>query len=255
MESQKTNSKKVWSIIGNVFIWLFILFAVVVTILAFASQSSEDGVPAIGGRAILTVQTPSMEPTFKVGDIIIGRKLTTEEQKALKVDDIITYDAGDLDGDGRRDLNSHRIIEVKNENGIVTYITKGDNNKLEDATPVRAENVICQYTGTRLKGVGKVLDFLQQPTGFLVAVVLPLVAFFIFELISFIRKFLQVKNAGKKQISAADEELIKQKAIEEYLRQQQAQKEAEAQNAAPAEESAKAETPAEEPAKTENTEN
>ena len=50
--------------------------------------------------------------------------------------------------------------------------------------------------------------------------------FFIYELIVFIRKFLKVKNAGKKQITAADEEAIKQKAIEEYLKAQKAEADA-----------------------------
>ena len=33
--------------------------------------------------------------------------------------------------------------------------------------------------------------------------------------------FMSVKNTGKKVISAADEELIRQKAVEEYLKKQQ----------------------------------
>ena len=228
MDNKKNKTKKVFSIIGNALIWLFVIFAIVVTILAFASLSSADGVPSLGGNVILTVQTPSMEPTFNVGDLIIGKKLTTEEQRALKVDDIITYDAGDLDGDGTRDLNSHRIIEVKTaKNGSVSYVTKGDHNLLEDAREVSAENVICKYNNVRLKGIGSVLNFLQTPTGFLIVIVIPLFLFFIFELIMFIRKFLQVKNADKKQITAEEEELIKQRAIEEYLRSQKAAADAE----------------------------
>ena len=37
----------------------------------------------------------------------------------------------------------------------------------------------------------------------------------------FIRTVLSLKNEGKKVISAEDEEMIKQRAIEEYLRRQQ----------------------------------
>ena len=42
-------------------------------------------------------------------------------------------------------------------------------------------------------------------------------------MVVFIRTVLQVKNADKKVITAADEELIRQRAIEEYLKQQAAQ--------------------------------
>ena len=235
--AEKSTAKKVLRIVGNVLIWIFIIFAALTTVLAFAAQSSSDGVPAIAGRAILTVQSDSMarsaeeegkvtlqegwEKGFNKGDIIIGKKLSTEEMKELKVGDIITF-KGTLAGTNQEGLNSHRIVEVIKDGDNVSYRTCGDNNLGEDTDTVSWQYVICKYTGTRIPGLGGVLDFLQTPTGFLVVIVLPLVAFFIFELVVFIRKFLKVKNAGKKQITAADEEAIKQKAIEEYLKQQQA---------------------------------
>ena len=247
MESGKSNVKKVLSIIGNVLVWIFVAFAVVVTVLAFAAQANVDGVPSIGGKTILTIQSPSMEPTFKVGDIVIGTKLTPEEMRALKVGDIITYAAGDLDGDGVRDLNTHRIIEIYTaENGEPSYRTKGDGNQIADLGMVSWQYVICKCTEkARIPALGSVLNFLQQPTGFLVVVVLPLVLFFVYELVVFFRKLYEVKNSGKKQISAADEELIRQRAVEEYIRQQQAQKDAEAAETAEAAEAE--ETPTEEP--------
>ena len=138
-------------------------------------------------------------------------------------------------------------------NNLIRY-TKGDGNTTADATPVVSSSIICQWTGVRLRGLGSALDFLQQPTGFLVVVVLPLLLFFIYELIVFIRKFFEVKNSGTRQITAADEELIKQRAIEEYLRSQQQSQQApaEPQNTEakaeepPAAEAPAAETPAEE---------
>ena len=239
--AEKSTAKKVVRIVGNVLIWIFIVFAALITVLAFASQSSADGIPSIAGRTVLTVQTDSMsrsaeeegkvtlqegwERGFNAGDIIIGKKLTTDEMKALKVGDIITFKTT-LAGTTQEGLNSHRIVEVQGSGDSVVYVTRGDNNVGDDTEPVSWDKVICVYTGTRLCGLGKALDFLQTPTGFLVVIVLPLVAFFVYELIVFIRKFLKVKNAGKKQITAADEEAIKQKAIEEYLKAQQAEADA-----------------------------
>ncbi len=258
--AEKSTAKKVLRIVGNVLIWIFIIFAALTTVLAFAAQSSGDGIPAIAGRAILTVQSESMnrsageqavkdgklvledgwEKGFNQGDIIIGRKLQPEEQKALKVGDIVTFKTSILGDDGNMHeaLNSHRIVEVQGSGDDVMYVTRGDNPETnqKDDDPISWRIVICKYTGTRLPGLGKVLDFLQTSTGFLVVIVLPLVAFFVFELVVFIRKFLKVKNAGKKQITAADEEVIKQRAIEEYLKQQQAAQGAEAKVEAKAEE-------------------
>ena len=223
MANENSTAKKIFTVIGNVIIWLFVAFAAVITVLTFAATSSEANVPTIAGKAILTVQTDSMKPTFNPGDIIIGQKLTDDEASKLKVDDIITYEA-DLNGDNIYELNSHRIVKVvTNENGYVSYITRGDNNPGDDRFEVNSGDVVCKYTGTRIKGAGKVLGFLQTSKGFLICIVLPLVLFFVFELIRFVKKFTELKGADKAEITAEDEERIKQAAIEEYLKSQATQ--------------------------------
>ncbi|MBO4309295.1 MAG: signal peptidase I [Clostridia bacterium] len=236
------NWKKTLKIVLNVVLWLFVAFAVVVTVLAFAAQRSADGVPTINGKCYLTVLSDSMSPTFKKGDLLIAKKLSGPQKAELKVGDVISYFGVDLNLDGKIEganeenaIKSHRIIEVVYDaNGAVeSYITQGDNRDVSvtpDA-PVKWQFVIAKYTGTRVRGLGGFLNFLQQPKGFLIVIVLPLVAFFLYEVFVFIKTFLGIKNEGKKVISTADEELIKQRAVEEYLKQQaaeQAAKQAEA---------------------------
>ncbi len=224
-----SNVKKTLSILGNIFIWLFIAFAVVVTVIAFAART-EDGVRSIGGKVVLTVQTPSMEPVFKAGDIIIGDRLDPAARLELQVGDIITFKtAEDINGNGLRDdLITHRIIGIiYDETGALdAYETKGDNNPGHDNDPIEWEYVVCKHSEKdRIPFLGAALDFLNTQTGFMICVVAPLILFFIFELISFIRKFSALKNEGKRQISAADEEEIRQRAVAEYLKAQ-AEKEA-----------------------------
>ncbi len=216
----KTKTIKTLKIIGNVLLWLFVAFAILMTVFALAAQSSSTGVPTLGGKMFLTVQSPSMEPAFSTGDLILGQELSAEEKAGLKVGDVITYRT-DLNGDGKaEELNTHRIVSVREENGYVYYKTKGDNNPVEDNGEVSYADVVAKWTGTRLSGIGSVINFLQSPKGFLIVIVLPMVLFFLYELYVFIRTLLEVKNRGKKQITEADEELIKQRAVEEYLRQQ-----------------------------------
>lgn len=230
---KKSGAKKALSIIGNIILWLFVAFCVLITVLAFAQSSSSYNVPSLGGKMILNVQTDSMAPTFYGGDIIISTKLDETEAAALQVDDVITYSVGDLNGDNYKDLNTHRIVEVvKDESGaVIGYHTKGDNkdtnfgmddfNNDGEIDLINPGAVVGKWEGTTIPKVGKFLSFLQTSTGFLVVIVIPLVLFFLFELIVFIRKFLAIKNEGKKTISTADEELIRQRAIEEYIRKQQ----------------------------------
>ena len=250
MEKEKSTVKKVISVIVNVLIWLFVIFSAAITVLTFAAQSSEDGVPSIAGKAILTVSTDSMSPTFESGDIIIGQKLLPDETKALEAGEIITFDAGDLDGDNIRDINTHRIVEVVKDGDKISYITRGDNkvkNLKNDENPVKPENIIAKYDEnakwSRFKGVGKILAFLQTSKGFLFVVVLPLILLFLYELIKFIRKFFEAKGNAKAELTAEEEERIRQQAVEEYLR---AKGETPAPAVTPAEEAPAEEAPAEE---------
>ena len=248
MKKEKSTAKKVVTVVVNVIIWLFVAFAAFMTVLAFASLANPDGVPSLGNSVIISIRSDSMKPTFSQGDIIIAQKVTDAEN--LAVGDIITFSAGDLDGDGHNDLNSHRIVSVdENATGETIYYTKGDANLSDDPTPVSAIDVICLYdeeNGVHIKGLGNALNFLQQPKGFLLVIVLPMILFFIYEIILFIRKFLEVKNSGKKQITAADEELIRQRAVEEYIRSQQMAADAEAPAGVPV--ATPPETPTETPA-------
>ncbi len=227
---QKAKLVKIIKGVANILVWVFVAFSVLVTVSVFASLNDSDGVPALGGYCSINILTDSMNPTFKKGDMIIGKKLSDADVKKIKVGDVISYHV-DLNDDGNMEINTHRIVEVTtdNEGYVVSVITKGDNketNLIVDPDPVFCGDIICIWTGTRLAGIGNVIQFLQTSTGFLVIIVLPLIAFFIFELIKFILTINEIRKSGKKEITAADEELIKQQAVEEFLRQQAAEQEA-----------------------------
>lgn len=224
--AMSAKAKKVIKIVVNVLLWLFLAFALFTTIMALAAQGDESGEPSLFGNYMLTVESDSMSPTFKQGDIILCTKLSNAEKENLKEGDVITYR---FTKDGKPALNTHRIVQVlRDSNGKVSqFVTKGDNketNTLIDDFSPSASAVIARWDGTKLNGLGNVLIFLQSSTGFLVCIVIPMILFFLYEVYRFIRTLLAVKNEGKKVITAEDEALIKQKAVEEYLRQQAEQK-------------------------------
>ena len=255
----KEKAKKIASIAGNVLIWAFVVFSFVITVLVFSAQGSADGVPAIFGKSLITVSTDSMKGTFNSGDLIFMEKLDINEKltlsagdPGLKNGDVITFRAPiDIDGDGKTgDLNTHRIIEVVYSdvaNGKAEYVTMGDANLAadnvgDDPYTVQATDIVGIWTGGRLPGIGKVINFLRSSLGFFLFIVLPLVAFFIYELYRFIAILLEEKRKKNPaaQISKEDEEEIKRKAIEEYLRLQaeEAKRAAEANTEAAATEEA-----------------
>ncbi len=249
--------KKVLKIVLNVFIWLFVVFAIVVTVISLsASLGSTDGVPSVFGKSLMSVQSDSMAPAFRQGDMLIAEKPEDSVRITLKVGDVITYKK-DINNDGVQEFQSHRIVKVLKsstnspENVIASekgkgydpstpgmenlttifYVTQGDNRTMSvvEDSPVKWNYVVCVWHDGDmvLGGMGAVVDFLGSSVGFLCVIVIPLAIFFIFELISFIstistiRAEKRLKAGVTEGISAEEEERIKQKAIEEYLRTHQ----------------------------------
>ena len=223
---KKKNTKKIIGTVVDVLIWVLVVLCVGVSIVAVSAGTNAKNVPTVGSTCFLNVKTESMDAEKPAGvPADKPAKYIAEDDAALdalEVGDIITFEMK-LDGSDTVDYNTHRIVAVeRNENGtLVSVTTKGDNNDLVDGGQVSRGTIIAVYTGSKIPALGKVLDFLSTQVGFGVCILLPLILFFIYQLVKFVMAFMSVKNSGKKVISAADEELIRQRAVEEYLKKQQ----------------------------------
>lgn len=206
--------KKALKITLSVLAWVLLIFALLITILVFTSDKN-NGVPSLFGRMPLTVESGSMEPTFKEGDLIIAKEI--DDINDLKVDDVISFWTNEI-VEGENVINTHRIVEVVDENGTKSFKTKGDNNDQADTYIVYPSKIIGKWTGTRLGGIGKVMKFLKTKTGFLVCILIPMAIFFLFELFKLIMVIIQMRQPAK--LTETDEEEIKKRAIEEYLAEQ-----------------------------------
>lgn len=218
------NKKKILSIALNTLIWVFVIFSLLITILVFSAQGSKDGVPAIFGKSLITISTDSMEPTYKVGDLVFMEKLSDEEIENLQIGDIITFHAPiDIDGDGIvGDINTHRIKAIEGNR----FVTKGDHNLIadnegDDSYTVHMSDVIglCTEDG-KIGGLGSVISFLRSSLGFFLCIVLPLILFFLYELYNFISILITERQKKAAAGAMVDEEEIKKRAVEEYLAKQ-----------------------------------
>ena len=205
--------KKALKITLNVLAWILLILALIITLLVFSSGRN-DGVSNLFGFIPMTVESASMEPTFKVDDMIICREV--DDVNTLKEGDVITFWTII---EGKRVKNTHRIVSVIDNGSSRSFVTRGDNNGMDDDIPAPASDVIGRWTGVRLPGFGKVMRFLTTKTGFFCVIIIPLALFFLFELYKFIATLMEIK---KPKLSESDEEEIKRRAIEEYLASQKA---------------------------------
>lgn len=235
MKTMSPKAKKTTKIVVDVIFWIFFVFSLALTILAFTAQSSPTGVPTIGDTAMLTVESDSMEGEdgFYKGDLIFvevfpdeeeDKNGRTEKMAELQVGDVITF-RKDLDGDGIVDLNTHRIISTRMNGESYVFSTKGDNEEYQDLYEIYDSDIVGIWTGKRMAGFGSFINFLQPPqVGFFVCIILPLAGFLTYEVIVLVLTVKKMKGKDKKTITKEEEELIKQKAIEEFLKKQEAEK-------------------------------
>lgn len=171
----------------NVVLVVAIVVAAICTYVSYVSTSG-NGVPSILGIRVLSIQTDSMYPVMVSGDLIFATGVS--DSSDLEVGDIITYWTVI---EGERALNTHRITEIYDGGGYLIFATKGDNNTAEDSLTVHESEVVGKYVG-KISGVGKVFDYLQTSTGFLLIVVIPVFLFFIFHLVQFFHVLFEYQN-------------------------------------------------------------
>ncbi len=240
----------------NVVFYSIIVLILIFSIANIRSKNQPDQIPNIFGSGYLTVQSNSMEgsekDSFNKGDLIIVDIASEKDINNLKIGDIITFKDDNLSGQGAaKKLNTHRLIYMAEENGVMFYYTVGDrvreqweriNNttldyKSESFQNQSADEVISILTNlgnnayqisvasdirgiykSKMSGVGNVIDTINN--NFLVCIVLPIVLFLIFEIGVFIYNIMAYKNEKNKlatnnKASVSEDEISR---IKEQLR-------------------------------------
>ncbi|MFJ8895275.1 signal peptidase I [Leifsonia sp. NPDC102414] len=92
-------------------------------------------VPAFTGSLSYAILTSSMKPSLPPGTFVVVQPTPAD---ALRVGDIVTYQLVS----GKPAVVTHRITAVSVDSaGSRAFTTRGDNNAVADAKPVRAEQI------------------------------------------------------------------------------------------------------------------
>ena len=216
---EESTGKKILNTVVNVVLVLAIALAAISTYVSYVSASG-NGVPSILGIRMFSIQTESMYPTLNPGDLIFDKAV--KDPSTLERGDIITYWTVI---NGERVLNTHRIHEIYDGGGYLIFGTKGDNNTIADPLTVHESEVVGIYAA-KVGGLGKVFDYLQTSTGFLIVVVVPVFVFFLYYLVQFFRVLFEYQNV-KNRIKYEQERGRNEDILAEAQRQQQMTKDAE----------------------------
>lgn len=146
IKHKKRNKK----IVKFVILITLILLFIVNIILAIEEKKH------IFGIYMFNIISESMEPTFYKDDLAIVKSCNAEQ---LEKGDIITFKQEDR-------IISHRISDIIKEKGDEQFITKGDNNEVEDKEPVNMQNIYGKVVFI-IPNLGKFVNYIQNVSGFI----------------------------------------------------------------------------------------
>lgn len=126
--------KKVWKVFYNV-LFIVIMFLAVYSAIQVLIANRENRTPVVFGYSFYNVLSESMEPTYNVGAILVGKQVDDPENIAEGT--VIVFN----DFSGAKVV--HRIVAVRtSETGVRFYNTKGDNpNNVVDEEPVTPDRI------------------------------------------------------------------------------------------------------------------
>ena len=107
-----------------------------------------------------------MQPTLNIDDVILVKEY---DIKDLNKNDIITFTKD-------KKIISHRIVKIIEKEKDRVFVTKGDNNDVEDVGFVKKDQIYGKVI-YNFSNFGKTLNYLQDKEGFVQATIIVIIIF------------------------------------------------------------------------------
>ena len=171
-----------------IFIWLLLIGGTLLIYVADIKIRAMKGDYTPPKYNAYVVETGSMIPEILVKDVVLTKRVETED---IKVGDVITF----ISSDPRLpDITiTHRVVDIYTDpiTGDIEYQTQGDNNNTVDATLTPSSNVLGKVI-LKLPKLGYLQDFLVDMSGWIFVILLPCLAIVSYDIMKLF------KTVGKK---------------------------------------------------------
>ena len=179
-------NKNIIKIILGIIKSIATFFIVCVFSIIFLQMVSNNSIN-LAGFIIYTVVTESMYPKYKVYDMILVKSVDT---KSIKVHDDVVYKGEKSDFQGK--IVTHRVEDITEDNGVLTFTTKGINNDIED--PLVNENQIMGKVVHKLLLLSLISKVINNTYGFYFLIFVPLVVVIFLEVMESIEEKKELKK-------------------------------------------------------------
>lgn len=168
--SKKLNRKKTRRKIIKVIIYPIIILLLICNIILLVQRIiSPDKIASLFGYKAFVISSGSMEPTLKIGDLVIIKETKQEE---IQKEDIITFmeDGYSI---------THRVVDIIEKDGNIYYQTKGDNNTTNDQDLITYEYVEGVYQ-FKIDKIGGAFIYAQNTTIIIIIVCIMYIIYKVF---------------------------------------------------------------------------
>lgn len=133
---------------------VIVTILILIILLVILIQRVSNNKISLGGYQIYSIVTGSMEPKYKVGDVILVKEVDLSK---IKKGDDLTYQGKEGNFSGK--IVSHQVIGVNKSRDGYSFRTKGINNPIED--PIVKENQVLGIAAHKfiiLSFIGRIMS-------------------------------------------------------------------------------------------------
>lgn len=194
MKQSSFSSKKALEIVGKVISWAVFVILLIAAIFLFyyfiATKIYAAKGPGYEPKfSIYTIISGSMEPKIKVYDTVINVRVNDPSE--IKKGDVITFISSSSLSNGT--TITHRVKKViTDEDGKVCYVTRGDNNPIDDQACAKYQNVLGKVI-IKIPQLGRIQFFLASKAGWLICILIPALVVIVRDVMK-IMKLSVIKN-------------------------------------------------------------
>ena len=155
----------------NLKIFKNVIFCLVVSILIIFMSISFANNLGVSKYKLYDVLTGSMSPTIKPGDFIVVKEIDANK---VENGDIITFKSNNS-----KNLTTHRVVDVINDDGNISFQTKGDANDVLDPMLIDS-NLLVGKVIFNIPYIGRIMSLVFKFKGIIITFIIVYLCFEVF---------------------------------------------------------------------------
>lgn len=173
---EKLKNNKIFKI-GSIAFKIIIFIAMVGFVLSVCLQRFSNNRLSIFNYRMFTVISGSMEPKYKIGDVLIAKEVKPE---SIKVGDDVSY-LGNVNS-FKDKVVTHRVVGIEKIDGKYYYHTKGLANVVED--PLISSDQLYGKVIHKCGFISLIYKIVSTNIGFYLFIIIPILYIISSEIIS-----------------------------------------------------------------------